>query len=167
MKQIYLTHLAPVLSLVIYLVNYNKRIFRALAYTTLFLLSNISYSQSQASISGKVIDESTGQALPGTTVIIEGTTNGTIADYDGNFTIKDVPTGTYNLIANFVSYKKMTQEVTVESGQNYDYTVIADFALFYDQLMMDQVVVTGIASKNSRATSAVAVQRIDENRLLS
>ena len=164
MKQIYLTHLAPVLSLVIYLVNYNKRIFRALAYTTLFLLSNISYSQSQASISGKVIDESTGQALPGTTVIIEGTTIGTIADYDGNFTIIDVPTGTYNLIANFVSYKKMTQEVTVESGKNDDYTVIADFALFYDQLMMDQVVVTGIASKNSRATSAVAVQRIDAEK---
>ena len=164
MKQIYLTHLVPVLSLVIYLVNYNKRIFRAVTYTILFMLSNISYSQSQVSISGKVIDESTGQALPGTTVIIEGTTIGTIADYDGNFTIKDVPTGTYNLIANFVSYKKMTQEVTVELGLNYDYTVIADFALFYDQLMMDQVVVTGIASKNSRATSAVAVQRIDAEK---
>ena len=164
MKQIYLTHLAPVLSLVIYLVNYNKRIFRALAYTTLFLLSNISYSQSQVSISGKVTDESTGQGLPGTTVIIEGTTTGSIADYDGNFTISDVPLGTYNLIANSVSYKTMTQEVTIESGKNYDYGLIANFALSYDQLMMDQVVVTGVASKNSRATSAIAVQRIDAEK---
>ena len=164
MKQFYLIFLFPVLSLVAYLVNHYKKFLKPIMFSILFLISNISYSQSQVSISGKVTDESTGQGLPGTTVIIEGTTTGSIADYDGNFTISDVPLGTYNLIANSVSYKTMTQEITIESGKNYDYGLVANFALSYDQLMMDQVVVTGVASKNSRATSAIAVQRIDAEK---
>ena len=165
MKQFCLTNVDLVSLLATFVVKSYKNFYRVLLLTTLFILSNVSYSQSQVSISGKVTDESTGQGLPGTTIIIEGTTTGTIADYDGNFTISDVPLGTYNLIANSVSYKTMIQEVTIESGTNYDNDVVVNFTLVYDQLMMDQVVVTGVASKNSRATSAVAVQRIDTEKL--
>lgn len=46
-------------------------------------------SQSQK-VSGKITDSS-GQPLPGVTVLIKGTTQGTITDYDGNYTIDSVP----------------------------------------------------------------------------
>ena len=141
MKQVYLFLLAIVMSLI--------------------PMVESAQAQSGGSVSGKVIDESTGQVLPGATVVLEGTTTGTVADYDGNFTLSNISPGTYNLVVNFVSYKTITQEVTVSAGQ----TATADFNLEYDQLMMDEVVVTGVASRNSRSVSAIAVQRIDAEKL--
>ena len=41
----------------------------------------------QKTITGKVIDE-TGETIIGANVVVKGTTNGTITDFDGNFTMK-------------------------------------------------------------------------------
>ena len=65
--------------------------------------------QQQKNISGKVTDES-GLSLPGVTVIIKGTTNGTVTDVDGEYTISNVPDNT-TLQFSFVGMKM--QEVLV------------------------------------------------------
>jgi len=50
-----------------------------------FLVSTIAFAQ--GTISGSVTDGSTGDPLPGASVLVKGTTNGVTADFDGNFTI--------------------------------------------------------------------------------
>lgn len=62
-------------------------------------------------VSGKVTDSS-GEPLPGVTVIVKGTTKGTVTDYDGNYTISDVQ-GNETLVFSFVGMS--TQEIAVGS----------------------------------------------------
>jgi len=72
---------------------------------------------SQTLIKGTVMDRKYNEPLTGAAILVEGTSNGTTADIDGNFEIKAAP-GTYNLIVSYVSYK--TQKLTavkVVSGQ--------------------------------------------------
>lgn len=58
------------------------------------------------SISGKVIDFTSGEALAGVEVAIEGSTQKAHTDFDGNFKIENIKPGSYNLIASYISYNK-------------------------------------------------------------
>lgn len=62
----------------------------------------------QARVTGKVTDEN-GEPLPGAAIIEKGTTNGTVTDVDGNFSLA-VPKGAI-LLVSFVGYS--AQEITV------------------------------------------------------
>jgi hypothetical protein len=59
-----------------------------------------------ASISGKVIDFTSGEALAGVEIAIEGSSKKVHTDFDGNFKIENIKPGEYNLIASFISYNK-------------------------------------------------------------
>ncbi len=69
--------------------------------------------QQQKSVSGKVTD-STGAPLPGASVAVKGTTNGTITDMDGSYTIKNIANEA-TLVFSFVGMK--SQEV-ISSGKS-------------------------------------------------
>lgn len=62
------------------------------------------------SISGTVLDVASGEALTGVEVSIEGTDIKTYTDFDGNYTIKNIAPGKYNLIASYISYNKSLVE---------------------------------------------------------
>ncbi|WP_423129942.1 SusC/RagA family TonB-linked outer membrane protein [Gaoshiqia sp. Z1-71] len=66
-------------------------------------------SSQNKNITGKVTD-SFGAPLPGVTVIIKGTTNGTITDFDGNYSVINVP-GNATLVFSFVGMR--SQEIPV------------------------------------------------------
>ena len=67
-------------------------------------------SQQKKKVTGSVKD-SNGMPLPGVSVVIKGTTNGTISDFDGNFVITDVP-GNGILVFSFVGMSKQEVDVT-------------------------------------------------------
>lgn len=69
-----------------------------------FLITAVAFSQ--GTITGTVIDGDGGTPLPGATVVIEGTTNGTSTDFDGNFTI-DVAENTGNLLVSYIGYTNL------------------------------------------------------------
>jgi hypothetical protein len=58
------------------------------------------------SLSGKVIDFSSGEALTGVEVTIEGSSKKSYTDFDGNFKFDNLTPGEYNIIASFISYNK-------------------------------------------------------------
>jgi hypothetical protein len=70
---------------------------------TIILITKLAFSQS-AGIKGKVIDEKSGETLPGAVVTIEGSTTGSITDLDGHFTLSNVSPGTYTLVCQLISY---------------------------------------------------------------
>ena len=75
----------------------------------LFLLS-------QQSITGTITSED-GQPLPGATIIVSGTDNGTTSDFDGNFTLNNVPEdGT--LTVTYIGFNSLIVDVNSQSTFN-------------------------------------------------
>src|SRR5688572_14483178 len=75
---------------------------------TLFTLSAF-VAQAQVAVRGKVTDE-TGSGLPGTNVLVKGSTSGTTTDSNGDYAI-DVPQANAVLVFSFIGYE--TKEVEV------------------------------------------------------
>lgn len=61
-------------------------------------------------LKGKVVDFNSGESLTGVEVAIEGSTIKAYTDFDGNFEIKDVKPGNYNLVASYISYNNSLVE---------------------------------------------------------
>ncbi len=70
---------------------------------TLLVFSYITNGQT-GKITGKIVDSKTGETLPGATVLLEGTTKGASSDFDGNFSLNNVPVGSQVLIVSFITY---------------------------------------------------------------
>jgi len=110
------------------------------------LIGNFAMAQ-QTALTGKVTDRSTGESLPGVSIAIKGTTNGTITNMDGQFTI-NVKRGDV-LQFSFVGYK--TQEATMQGQKTLT------IALDVNAEQVEEVVVIGYGQvKKSDATGAVS-----------
>ena len=66
-----------------------------------------------AQISGKVVDVDGKEPLVGATIIVKGTKDGVVTDFDGNFTIQSATAGN-TLVISYLGYQ--TQEVTAKEG---------------------------------------------------
>lgn len=72
----------------------------------------------KGSIDGKVIDENTLMPLPGANIMLAGTSRGTASDQNGNFTIPDVPVGSYTLIFKYIGYQTLDKtDIIVRSNR--------------------------------------------------
>lgn len=74
-------------------------------------------SKATAVLTGKVLDNITGETLAGVAVAIEGTELQVYTDLDGNFSINNIEPGTYNLILSMISYKNsLVENVQLEAN---------------------------------------------------
>jgi hypothetical protein len=81
-----------------------------------FLLLVSTVMNAQGSITGKVIDKSTKEGLPGVNLIIMDTNLGAATDINGDFIIRNVPIGKYSVRASYVGYLSATKtDVVVNS----------------------------------------------------
>ncbi len=103
------------------------------------LLVSTSMVFAQKEISGKISDAS--GPLPGASVVVKGTSNGTTTDFDGNYTISVPDTDTV-LIFSFLGY--INQEVTVGGQTTINITLVED------SQALDEVVVTALGFKENR-----------------
>ena len=77
-----------------------------------FVLSLFSFQLfAQNTITGNVKDERTGEALPGASVAIKGTSNGAATDIDGNFTLTSTDEFPFTLVFEFAGYTSKEIEV--------------------------------------------------------
>ncbi len=112
-----------------------------------------SLAQDKITVSGTVSDASNGETLPGVNVIEKGTSNGTITNIDGKYTVEVSPNAT--LIFSFVGLK--TQEISVNSQANMDVTLESDFQ------SLDEIVVTGYTEqKKADISGAISVVDVGE-----
>ncbi|NKI31626.1 SusC/RagA family TonB-linked outer membrane protein [Croceivirga thetidis] len=103
-------------------------------------------------VSGTVSDSS--GPLPGASVVVKGTTNGTQTDFDGNYTLNDVDSGA-TLVVSYIGYA--TQEVAV-NGQSTINVTLAE-----DAQALDEVVIIGYGQTTVKdATGSVAAVTSDE-----
>ena len=93
-----------------------------LFFVALFSVLAITASAQSKSVSGTVVDKA-GEPVIGASVVVKGTTNGTITDFDGNFSLQGVPSnGTIQI--SFVGYK--AQDVSVAGKSNIKVTLEED-----------------------------------------
>ena len=106
----------------------------------------VSILPEQSNVSGTVTDVE-GIPLPGATVVVKGTTTGTTADFDGNFTIAAGSDAT--LIFSYIGYKRTEVRVDGKSTVNV--------ALEEDSALLDEVVVVGYGTqKKGEVTAAIS-----------
>lgn len=110
--------------------------------------------QQQVSITGKVIDQ-TGSPLPGVTVVIKGTTNGTITDASGNYRMNNVNPGSV-LIYSFVGMR--TEEVAVGNK------TVLNVTLTEESFGIEEVVAVGYTRQNRRDVSS-SIAKVDMKAL--
>ncbi len=72
----------------------------------LFALFSGLYAGTTGKISGVIVDANTGETLPGTNVIIDGSRMGAATDLQGHYSILNVPPGTYVLRASMIGYNE-------------------------------------------------------------
>lgn len=107
---------------------------------------NISFEELQSTITGTINDEN-GSPLPGASVVVKGTTNGTQTDFDGNFTLEAPSDGT--LIISYIGYQ--TREVAINSQSSINVGLIVDAS------QLDEVVVVGYGTqKKGEVTAAIS-----------
>ena len=88
-----------------------------LIISILLLIQGLVVTAQTGTIKGTVTDAKTKEALIGTTVLIKGTTQGTITDFDGNYVIPKVTAGTQTIAVSFISYDTQEFQVEVTAGQ--------------------------------------------------
>jgi len=122
--------------------------------------------QQHGVVSGRVTDSSTGDPLPGVTIILANTAIGAVADADGRYTINRMPAGNQSLVVRYLGYVTANIEVTVVAGQRIE----LDVALEPDVVLGEEVVVYAQAIGQARAireqlSSNTIVNVVSEARL--
>lgn len=111
-------------------------------------------AQQRITVNGTVTDAETGQPLPGVTVVEQGTTNGTSADFDGNYSIETASDG----VLTFSSVGYAAQNIPVNGRLQIN------LSLSVDSQQLDEVVIVGYGTQTSRKVTG-AVQQIDSEQL--
>ena len=113
--------------------------------------NNNSLSGQQKNVSGNVSDSS-GQPLPGVSIVIKGTTTGTISDFDGNFQLENVQDDA-TLIFSFVGMR--SQEIQV-AGQS-----IFNITMEEDAIGIEEVVAVGYGvQKKENLTGSISTMKL-------
>ncbi|NDV45914.1 SusC/RagA family TonB-linked outer membrane protein [Paludibacter sp. 221] len=113
----------------------------------------LSYAQSR-SISGKILSAENEEPIIGATILLKGTSTGTITDVDGEFSIT-VPNTSSVLVVSFIGMK----QVEVPASNNM---VVK---LENDAKVLDEVVVTALGISKEKKALGYAVQEVNSEQL--
>jgi TonB-dependent starch-binding outer membrane protein SusC len=122
-----------------------KHNFFFLLFALMFFCFSSPVLSQQITITGKISDGTGG--LPGVTVLLKGTTNGTTTDLNGNYSLSTPGTGT--LIVSYVGYQ--TQEVAINNRTT------VNVKLLTDAKALEEVVVIGYGTLDKKeVTSSIS-----------
>ncbi len=132
--------------------NLTTKIFRNMKFTKLLffcfsfiLFSATSWSQ-ELNVSGTIVDES-GLPLPGVSVLLKGSSQGSISDMDGNYTIRVASNGT--LVFSYLGYNSVEQAVNGRTK--------IDVSFKASSQVLDEIVVVGYGTqKKSVVTGSIS-----------
>jgi len=141
----------------------NKKILIT-TFSLLLIFSASLFPGTTGKITGVVLDQGTGEPLPGANVLILGTTLGAATDIDGNYFILNVPPGLYSLQAKMIGYKTLNQtdvQVSVDKTTEVNFsieqttiegeevTIVAERPVIEKDLTASQVVINAEDLKQS------------------
>lgn len=135
--------------------NFMQKMLRFCGVVALILLSGQVFAQKD--ITGKVTDAASGEPLPGVSIVISGTTMGTISDFDGNFSIT-VPEENNQLEFSMIGYSRKAVPL--------DGATTLNVMLEESTTALEEIVVTGYSTQ-SRAEMTTSISKLDTKNLES
>ena len=113
----------------------------------------------QFSVSGKITDAQTGETLPGATITIQNQNQ--VADAQGNYLIKNVHTGKYNIKVRYIGYQLVQAVIDVQAD------VTKNFQLAKSTTLTEEVNVSATRASKTAATTFTNLNKkdLDKNNL--
>ena len=105
-------------------------------------------------VTGNVTSEEDGLPVVGASVLVKGTTVGTVTDIDGNFTLTNVPSSAGTLVISFIGMQ--SQEVKIKPNVNV--------VLKSDAEALDEVVVVGYGSAKKVGTVVGSIANVTSEK---
>jgi Ca-activated chloride channel homolog len=136
--------------------------------TLLALLLISTISAKSGSISGKITDTETGEALIGANVIVVNTNWGAATDINGYFKISSVPPGTYELRASYVGYSAQTiKDVRVKASDSLfiEIKLTSDFTLAEIVVIESKPLIEKYSTNACRVIVGENIQRLPNNSI--
>lgn len=122
----------------------------------LWMLCFTAFAQAQVTATGVVVDAATGEPIIGASVLEVGTSNGTITDFDGNFTLNVSDGAQLNI--SYVGYKPQTLAAAADM----------QIRLAEDTEVLEEVVVTGYTTQRKAdltgAVSAISAKDLEKQQ---
>ena len=129
-----------------------RKMLKAMFLCILMVVSSGLFAQNV--VTGSVKDD-TGQTLPGVSVVVKGTTTGTVTDIDGKFSLS--APGNATLVFSFVGMQ--TKEIAVANQRKIEVTLAAS------TIGVDEVVVTALGISREKKSLAYSVSEVKGNDL--
>ncbi len=116
-------------------------------FSLVILLALPFMSLAQFTISGHIIDKNSAQKLSGASITVEGLFVGTVSDDNGDFIIKNIKKGTYQLKATFMGYTDFNKTVGVTQN------TVVNIELTRNTILQEEVIISATrASENQPST---------------
>ena len=113
------------------------------------------------SLSGKVTDKRSGEALVGVAIFFPGLQTGTVTDVDGKYSIDNLPRRSVEVQVSYIGHKTIVTTIDVDSVSR------KDFALEESDAQINEVVVTGLTGKSLAKDSPTPVSVVSSAMLRS
>ncbi len=143
------------------LIVLKKQFFYTLCLLFACMVSVPIYAQNNMQVEGTVTDAASGETLIGVSIVQKGTTNGTVTDMDGNFTLTNVPQGAL-IVISYVGFDPIEIRATTEK---------MNVKLNESNRLLDEVVVIGYGTVKRKdvttAISSVTTQDLDQRPIVS
>ena len=128
--------------------------------TILVMILFFQLAKSQNSITGKITDNLTQEAIPGATVYIQELKTGAIADKNGIYVINNLPKAKVIIQVSFLGYRSIVKEIDLAT------TSTLNFALEQAITEMNEVVITGSSRVTEIAKTPVPMITVSSRELL-
>ena len=115
----------------------------------------------KGTLTGKVLDAANGLPLIGANVSLEGTSQGAATDTEGRFTILQVEAGEQTLMASYIGYQVLKQDVIVRGGE----TLSMDLELEPEVIQMETYVVTASRRRERVEDAPAAISVISKAQI--
>lgn len=126
----------------------------------LFIFTIMNIKAQTGNIKG--IITTTGEAVEFAQIIIDQTNLGAITNLKGQFSIKDIPYGTYQITASSIGYTAVSKPLTITAEQP---SIVMDFDLTEQTLQLEDIVVTATKTPRRQTNSPVIVNVINSQTL--
>lgn len=131
-----------------------------LGFAVLFCFSAVTVYAQTGTITGQVTDQQTGESLINANVFIQELSAGAATNTSGQYSIEDVPYGTYQLRVSYVGYDTQTVTVTVDEA-----TETVDVALKSSTGQLTELVITGFGVRRQVNELSYSAQQLDVEEL--
>lgn len=117
--------------------------------------------RTDANIFGHVVNSKTGQHISYINIILKNTTIGVATDASGHYALKNLPEGTFTVVAEGIGFKPQEKEIELKRGKSLE----VNFEIEEDALNLNEVVVTAGRTSQKRAEAPVIVNTISTKML--